>query len=171
MFKEIKIISKSADQTKDIAKRIARFLQNRGVVFKATIVGLRGELGGGKTTFIQGFISALGVKEKILSPTFVIMKNFELKNKCFRKVYHFDVYRINNEKEMDSLGFKDIVKDRFNLVLIEWSNLIEKIMPKDSILINFEFGDENTRIITIRFSSIDMFNKFKMLNLNVYGGK
>jgi tRNA threonylcarbamoyladenosine biosynthesis protein TsaE len=168
MINGIKIISKSANETKNIAKKIADLLRKEKFSSKATVIGLQGELGGGKTTFVQGLISSFGVKEKILSPTFVIMKNFEVKGKTqyFKKIYHFDVYRIGDEKEMDIIGFKEIINNPDNLVLVEWSNLIKKTMPKDSILINFEFKDENTRNIMISLPSTNVFNKFKMLSLN-----
>ncbi len=173
MLKRIKIISKSAAQTKDIARKIAQFLRSKNITPRAMVIGLKGELGGGKTTFIQGFAPVFGIKEKILSPTFVIMKNFDVNDKKgkFSKIYHFDVYRVNEEKEIKNIGFKEIIKDPKNLVLIEWANLIKKTMPKDSISINFEFKDENTRNITIDFPSIDMFNEFKMLKLEQYGRK
>jgi len=135
-------ISKSVEDTQNIAKELAK------AVFKkksAVVVGLQGELGGGKTTFLQSFAKGLGVKDKILSPTFVIFKKFKVKDKNF---YHFDCYRVDN-KDILELGFKDIVSDPKNIVAIEWANNVKKIMPKNSIWIDFKFIDDKTRKIVI----------------------
>lgn len=171
MQEKIKIISKSALQTQKIAKTIAEFLFNQSFIKKALIIGLKGELGGGKTTFIQGFAKELCIKEKILSPTFVIMKNFKIPTKGrFKKLYHFDVYRIGHDSEMNVLGFKDILSDSNNIVLIEWIDLIQNIIPKDSILFSFKFIDENTREILIEAPK-DILNQLKVLKLDSYAGK
>jgi tRNA threonylcarbamoyladenosine biosynthesis protein TsaE len=109
----------------------------------AVVLGLTGNLGGGKTTFLQGFAKGLGVKEKILSPTFVIMKRF-------KNFYHIDCYRLKNEKDILELGFKDIIKNPKNIVAIEWPEKIKKVLPKNTILIKFKFIDNNTREIIFK---------------------
>ena len=134
----IKYLTKSSAQTRkkgrDFAKKITR--QTRK---KAVVLGLKGNLGGGKTTFIQGFAKGLGIKEKILSPTFVIMRKFKAPSSISKVFYHIDCYRIQKPKELLSLGFKEIISNPKNIVVIEWSDRIKKIMPKNSIWINFDF--------------------------------
>lgn len=133
-------ISKGEEDTQNIARELAKTALKKK---SAVIIGLQGELGGGKTTFLQGFAKGLGVKDKILSPTFVIFKKFKIKDKNF---YHFDCYRVG-DKDILELGFKDIVSDPKNIVAIEWANNIKKIMPKNTIWIDFKFIDDKTRKI------------------------
>lgn len=131
----------------------------------ALVIGLIGELGGGKTTFLQGFAKGLGIKEKILSPTFVILKRFKItklktqnsKRKAtaqnsklneFENFYHIDCYRIKKPKELLDLGFKKIISDPKNIVAIEWAEKIKKILPKNTLKIKFEFIDKKTRKIS-----------------------
>lgn len=109
----------------------------------AVILCLQGNLGGGKTTFLQGFAKGIGVKEKILSPTFVIMKRFG-------NFYHIDCYRLKNEKDILELDFKRIIADPKNIVAIEWPEKIKKVLPKNTILLNFKFIDKNKREINFK---------------------
>ena len=115
----------------------------------ALVLGLEGELGSGKTTFLQGMTGALGVKEKVLSPTFVIMKKYGIPANPggFKNFYHFDCYRLEDSKEILALGFEEIIKEGKNLVAIEWAEKIKDILPKDAVWIKFEhLGEERRRI-------------------------
>ena len=143
-------------ETKEIAGFLARkFLKKESK--HALIIGLRGELGSGKTAFVQGFARALGIKRSLTSPTFLIIRSYKLKNSARRQVdknlellYHIDAYRIKKTNEMDALGFKEIVRDPKNIVLIEWADKIRKLLPKRTLIINFRHGQqENERIIKI----------------------
>jgi tRNA threonylcarbamoyladenosine biosynthesis protein TsaE len=87
-----KIITKSAEETQKLGKKIAGEMKSRKT---AVVLGLQGDLGSGKTTFLQGFARGLNIKEKILSPTFVIMKKFQAPTQNFKYLYHLDCYRIN----------------------------------------------------------------------------
>lgn len=145
-MKEIHL-TESAEQTQKIGKDIARKIIADGKKSKAVVVGLKGDLGGGKTTFTQGFAKGLGIKDKILSPTFVILKRFQIKSKQFKNFYHIDCYRLKDEKDLLELGFEEVISDPENIVLIEWPEKIKKILPKDTIIIEFDFIDENKRKI------------------------
>ncbi|MCX6760257.1 MAG: tRNA (adenosine(37)-N6)-threonylcarbamoyltransferase complex ATPase subunit type 1 TsaE [Candidatus Nealsonbacteria bacterium] len=145
-MKEIHL-TKSAEQTQEIGEDIARKIIVGRKKSRAVVIGLKGDLGGGKTTFAQGFAKGLGIKDKILSPTFVILKRFQIKSKQFKNFYHIDCYRLKNEKDLLELGFKEIISDPENIVLIEWPEKIKKIMPKDASMIEFDFIDENKRKI------------------------
>ncbi len=162
------MVTKSKFQTQKLAIRLAKKIltanrpeRKRG----ATIIALSGNLGSGKTTFTQGFMKALGVEHHITSPTFVIMRKYSLSilgsrtsssevrlpRIKFQFVYHLDLYRINKVKEILSLGFKKIISDPQNIVLIEWPEVVRKILPKNTIWVKFEHGKKKSeRIIKIR---------------------
>jgi len=108
-------------------------------------LGLKGNLGGGKTTFVQGFAKGLGIKEKILSPTFNIFKKY-------KNFYHIDCYRIKREKEAIDLGFQEIFSNPENIVAVEWPENIKKIMPERTIWLTFKVIGEDKRKITIKQS-------------------
>jgi tRNA threonylcarbamoyladenosine biosynthesis protein TsaE len=132
-------LSESLEETKEIAENIAKELK------KERIFALRGELGVGKTAFIQGFAKGLGISENIKSPTFVLMNKFCLKKK--RNFYHFDFYRIKNKKEVQSLSLEDIFSNKDNIICIEWPERIKSILPKDTVYIKIKILGENKRKI------------------------
>lgn len=120
----------------------------------AFILALRGDLGGGKTCFAAGLARGLGVKEKISSPTFVILKKYDLaKNKKRRggyaRFFHIDSYRLRSAKEMAALGFADLAAGPANIILIEWAGIIKDILPRGAVWMDFEFLDERSRRIAV----------------------
>lgn len=106
----------------------------------AAVVALVGDLGAGKTTFVQGFARALGVKENVLSPTFVLMKIYPLVMRRFRHLVHIDCYRTASPDELVHLGFRELVKDRGAIVLIEWADRIRSILPRNVFWVAFRHG-------------------------------
>ncbi len=94
---------------------------------QAFIVGLYGDLGAGKTHFVKAVAKELGVKTKVNSPTFVIMKRYKLKNK---NLIHIDAYRLKNEKEILNLGWKEMIGNPENIIFLEWPENIKKALPK-----------------------------------------
>jgi len=114
---------------------------------KATILAFYGDLGTGKTTITQAICKILGVKEKIISPTFVIMKKYKINNGRFKNLIHIDAYRIEKSSELVRLGWEEIISDQNNLVIIEWPEKIQEIIPKDAITINLSHINESTRSI------------------------
>ncbi len=149
------ILTTRPSQTKKLgesfAKEILRVYSKRAGLKRETIlIGLVGDLGGGKTTFLQGFAKGLEIKEKILSPTFVLMKRFKIQDLRFKDFYHIDCYRIKKPKEILDLGFKEIIKNQQNVVVVEWADRVKRIMPKNTIWIKFEFVDEKTRRIVLK---------------------
>ena len=151
IIKKEKYLSINPFQTKKqgeiLAKKILKFLPKK----KAIIIGLEGDLGGGKTTFLQGFAKKLGIKEKILSPTFVIMKKIKIQHPTSNIQYliHIDCYRIKKPQEILDLGFKKIISNPQNIVVIEWADRIKKNIPSKSIWIKFNFINKKTREIVI----------------------
>jgi len=147
--------SRSPAQTRKIGEILAGEILKTPFSKKAFILGLEGDLGGGKTTFLQGVAKGLGIKQKILSPTFIIMRKFPISNSLtvptqqFLNFYHFDCYRIEKLKEILDLDFKKSISEPQNIVAIEWAEKIKKIIPKKTIWIRFEFINQKTRKITI----------------------
>jgi tRNA threonylcarbamoyladenosine biosynthesis protein TsaE len=114
----------------------------------ATVVALNGELGAGKTNLTQEVSRLLGVKEKIISPTFVIMKNYKInKNNKFKNLIHIDAYRIDNPDEFSHFKWQDFFLNKENLILIEWPEKVAKIIPQNSIKVFLSHIDEETRKI------------------------
>ena len=144
----MKILSNSATQTEKIGEMLATEILKKKRS-RALVIALRGDLGGGKTTFLKGLAKGLGVKEKVLSPTFVILKEYSIgnnDNKNFEKLYHFDCYRVE-KKDIISLGFNDMDSNSSNIIAVEWSEKIEDIIPRSSLIIDFKFIDEKSREI------------------------
>lgn len=144
-------ISNNTSQTKRIGESLAKKIFNKKKTKKAIVLALEGELGGGKTTFLQGFAKGLGIRQRILSPTFVILKKFEVPNQNFKFFYHIDCYRIKKEREILNLGFKKIISDPKNIIAVEWAGRIKNILPKESILIDFSFNNKDKRKIIIQW--------------------
>jgi len=157
-MKENTFITSSTEETKEVAEKIAREFLNKMTGKRAAVLSLRGDLGAGKTTFVQGFAKGLGIKEKILSPTFVILKKFkiaEIKNqkskiKNFESFYHIDCYRLKGRKDLEILGFKKILLDPKNIIAIEWPERIKGLLPKDVISIKFRHLKEDKRSLLIK---------------------
>lgn len=111
----------------------------------AAIFALIGDLGAGKTTFIQGFLNGLNIRQRAVSPTFVLMRRFG-------NVYHLDAYRIKKTSEFEKLGIEDIFKNPENIVFIEWADRIRQLIPRDAVWIKFNYGErESERLIEIKF--------------------
>jgi len=140
----------SFEETQVLGEGLSQKIIKNGLQKKAVILGLSGNLGGGKTTFLQGFARGLGINEKILSPTFVILKHFKITNSEFTDFYHIDCYRINKAEEILELGWKEIISNPKSIVAVEWPEKIKKFLPKDTIFIDFKFIDENQREIILK---------------------
>lgn len=114
----------------------------------ATVVGLYGDLGSGKTTFTQAVARILGMQETVTSPTFVIEKIYPLEGHAFSKhLIHIDAYRLEKSEELVRLGWNEIIADQDNLILIEWPEKVADIMPTKHIKLKFTFINETTREI------------------------
>ncbi len=144
----MEFLSKNVEQTAKIAVDFAEQLNRRAPSATAVVVGLYGELGSGKTTFMKYLAESFGIKETIQSPTFVIEKIYELENKFFQHLIHIDAYRIEKEEEMINLGWQEIISDPKNLICIEWADRIVGIIPSH-IMVKFEHVGENERKINI----------------------
>ena len=130
----------TAKQTQRVGFLLAEELAKQNKASGAVVIALQGNLGSGKTTFIQGFGQGMGVEENILSPTFVILKQYrtEKKESNMQNLYHIDCYRIEGPKDIHVLGWDDIIKEPQNVVLVEWAERIKEILPQDIVWITFE---------------------------------
>ncbi len=135
---------------------------------KNVILCLTGELGSGKTTFTQGLLKGLKIKGPYTSPTFLVMKHYkkkipisnfqfpiskQIQNSKFKilNIYHIDAYRVT-AKDILNLGWKEIIANKNNIIIIEWADRIKKIIPARAVWIKFKWVDEKKRKITFMSS-------------------
>ncbi|MCH7828787.1 tRNA (adenosine(37)-N6)-threonylcarbamoyltransferase complex ATPase subunit type 1 TsaE [Patescibacteria group bacterium] len=141
--------SVSVQQTKKRAAELGRRILQGPLGNHALVIALRGNLGSGKTTFVQGLAREFGIKEKVLSPTFLIIKRFHVSRSRFREFYHIDCYRLKSAKELLGLEWKEIIQNPNNIVAVEWADHVKSIIPKHALWISFSHGGREKR--TIRF--------------------
>ncbi len=128
-------ISHNIEETKELAKKIANQLCAGKVVL------LYGTLGAGKTTFTKALIKELGFDGVVTSPTFSIYNVYQAK----MPVYHFDMYRIEDEGEATEIGIDEIFEDKNAISIVEWPEKVEQMLPEDAMKIKIYIIDENTR--------------------------
>lgn len=134
----MRIVTHSPQETIDTAKKIG------GLLKKGDIIAYKGNLGAGKTTFTRGLAIGLGLGDNVTSPTFALVNEY-----CGDKLnlYHFDMYRIGTEGDLESSGFYDYDFDN-NIAVIEWSENIAEFLPKNTIYITINaVGDTDREII------------------------
>lgn len=142
-------ISKNLEDTQKFA---SDFIQNlTPKTNSATVVGLYGNLGAGKTTLTQSIARVLGISETVTSPTFVIEKIYELMDKKFTHLIHIDAYRLEKSEELLRLGWQDIISDPNNLILIEWPEKVLEIMPEHIKISLKTLENETSREIEVVF--------------------
>lgn len=111
---------------------------------RGTVIGLEGSLGAGKSVFIRGVLSGLGVKEAVPSPTFTLVNEYS----ALYKIYHFDLYRLNDPYELYEIGFEDYIYSD-GISLIEWYNKAGDILPENIVKIKIRLINDNEREILI----------------------
>jgi tRNA threonylcarbamoyladenosine biosynthesis protein TsaE len=142
-------LSKSVEETVGVAGNFLEKISSQKN-HKATVVGLFGDLGSGKTTFTQALGKHLGVVDVMTSPTFVIEKRYDLDGIYgFKKLIHIDAYRLDSSAEILNLNFQEDLNNPDNLILIEWPERVESALPGDTIKINFKFISEFEREIDV----------------------
>ncbi len=113
---------------------------------KSNVIELIGDVGAGKTTFVRGLAEKLGVKEPITSPSFTISKSYAGKGN--RTLVHYDFYRLNDPGIM-SEDLAENIKNKNNIVIIEWSDSVKDILPKNHTIINIKYNDDDSREVEI----------------------
>ena len=142
---ETTIITNSFEETRKLGFDFAKKVED------VSVLALYGDLGSGKTTFIQGLAKGLGINKKIISPTFIIMRSYEVPV-IFKKshFYHVDLYRVSSEDNVRELGLVELINDPDNLLAIEWPEKILKLLPERRLDLHFRYIDEHKRKIIIR---------------------
>ena len=139
-------ISNDIRETFNLAKNFTQKLKGNETV------ALIGKLGSGKTAFTQGMARALKIKQNVSSPTFNILKIYNIPRSVFLssgfKLCHIDAYRLKKGKDLLSLGIKDYFLSPKTITVIEWAENIKDILPSDTIFIKFTSKNKNQRIIT-----------------------
>jgi tRNA threonylcarbamoyladenosine biosynthesis protein TsaE len=138
------IISNSADETIQIAERIAPILKTRDVII------LVGDLGSGKTKFVEGILKYFGLEDEISSPTFTIVNEYNAKN---QNIYHFDVYRLEDTDEFYAIGGEEYFDK--GICLIEWGEQIKDALPINYKKITFSRDLEHENMRVLNFEGFD----------------
>ena len=140
----MKFITKNEKETTALAKKIAAGLKG------GEVLALVGQLGAGKTTFTQGLAKALGVKSKVASPTFVVLKIYKTKHQAIKRLVHIDAYRLGSESALSAIGWDDF-HDPGSVVVIEWADKAVKLLPRQTIWLKFVLGRTGgRRTITVK---------------------
>ncbi len=138
-------ISKSLEDTNQIAFDFSKNLKGGEIVF------LEGDLGSGKTTFVQAVAKSLGYEGKVTSPTFSIMNIYPIKNNQIKNIFHFDLYRIEDDSELDQLDLEHYLNNPESVTFIEWPKKeLEQFSKSKYHEIKFEQIDSNTRKLNIK---------------------
>ncbi len=149
------LITESAKETQEFGERFADKVKSGGVVC------LYGDLGAGKTTFVQGVAKGLGVKARIVSPTFILVRRYDLRSQISNHkstlqklkpnyLWHVDLYRLANVEEARGVGIEEVISDPNNIVFIEWPEKVEEILPRKHWAVRMRTVSENEREIEIR---------------------
>ena len=140
-------MSKSAEETKDFGTEIAKKLDTGGI--KRAVIAMRGEMGVGKTAFTSGFAAHFGISG-VKSPTYAVMNQYGRGAKT--KIYHFDMYRIESDDDLFSVGYDDYLR-RDGYIIAEWSENVEDSIPDDAIYVTISRteNDASERCIEILF--------------------
>jgi len=131
-------LTKSADETIELGKKIGAFLLPNDVI------ALIGPLGAGKTTFIQGIAEGIGVKDYVTSPTFIIINEYQ----GHLPFYHVDLYRLDEVKDIEDLGIEEYF-NRGGVCVIEWAEKLKDLLPANAERIKIEVVSENERKICV----------------------
>lgn len=137
----MEISTHSPDETKKLAIGIAKKIK------KGDVIALYGDLGSGKTTFTRFLVKALGLESRVQSPTFVVVRKY-VGDKL--TLNHIDLYRLLSQEEAKDIGIEEILLDSETVTVIEWPEIIENLLPKKTIRINFKYIGENERNITLQ---------------------
>ena len=134
-------ITNNIEETNQIAKDLAAKLRG------GEVIALSGNLGVGKTVFVKAVAAAMGIKEEVTSPTFVLMKVYDIKHKGIRQFVHADCYRLDGVEDLKDIGLSDFLEDDI-VVVIEWADKISNL-PSTVINVKFDYINDAKRRIVI----------------------
>src|SRR2546426_5432960 len=130
----LQLATASPEETRELGESVA------GVLRPGDVVSLTGDLGAGKTTFVQGAARGLGATDAVLSPTFMLVREYGGRF----PIYHLDVYRLERVQDVMDLGFEELV-DRQGVVFIEWGDAIEALLPSEHIQVELTIPEDEQR--------------------------
>jgi tRNA threonylcarbamoyladenosine biosynthesis protein TsaE len=139
-------------ELKGVAQKVVALLLQKRISGKASVLALNGDLGAGKTAFTKVLAQTFGINEDVISPTFVIMKRYEIEqmDSLFNELVHIDAYRIDDIDEMRPIHFEEILQEEETLISIEWAERIISLLPPYTVCMNIQSGEtESSRIITL----------------------
>jgi len=144
--------AKNLEELKVLAGQVLEALVKMPVKNTATVVGLSGDLGAGKTAFTKCVAEVLGITDVVTSPTFILEKIYTIPEgsivgERFSKLIHIDAYRLEEGGEMAALGWQALLIDSHNLIFLDWPEQVKSALPDDMIKISFEFVSEEVRRI------------------------
>lgn len=135
---------KNAAAMKKLGAQMAQHIQAGSRGSNAQVIALVGDLGAGKTTLTQGFLEELGVTRRIISPTFLLMRPYQIEDSQYSFVFHIDCYRLEKAEELLRLGFEKILANPEYIVLIEWPQIMKKFLPKNTTWVTIEHPKKGT---------------------------
>ncbi len=143
-----KYITSTAEETRRLGREFGETL------LPGTLVCFRGDLGAGKTTFIQGVLAGCGAEPPFVSPTFVLMKEYHFAQPTrsgIRRIYHADAYRMETAEDFEKIGFMEWCADTEGIVLLEWPERIESLLLDQRIEVSLRLidGEDSAREIHI----------------------
>ena len=144
----MEIITNSEQETLDLADKYAQALK------PGDILGLTGQLGAGKTVFAKGLAKGLGIKQNVSSPTFNLMRLYEVRtpraDPGIKRFCHIDAYRVQSEFEIIDIGAEDFIGQKDTVTLVEWADNVGEILPGRTKMVNIEVIDPTQRRITFK---------------------
>lgn len=140
---------KNLQNIKDLGREAAQLVSSLAPEEgQATLVTLSGELGAGKTAFVQAMAAALGVTDHVTSPTFVLAKRYELTGMPFARLIHIDGYRLKGGEDLRSISLNELMLDSGNLIALEWPEIVADGLPAADVAIRLEVLSDGSRALT-----------------------
>ena len=154
MGRVLRVTTMSAEETRILGAALS------GSLLPGDVVSLTGELGAGKTAFVQGVATALGAEGRITSPSFTLVHEYEARY----RILHVDVYRLDSFQEVLDLGFEEVI-DPGAIVLLEWGNAVEPLLPRNHLTVDFRRSPDpeatEERMVTFRPQGLEWVRKLQ----------
>jgi tRNA threonylcarbamoyladenosine biosynthesis protein TsaE len=148
------VITNSFDETKKLGQEFVKKILHAHDANSALVIALYGDLGAGKTTFVQGVAQGLDIQQRIISPTFIIVRKYDVSIKYqvsgIKYFYHIDLYRTESEKDLEGVGIKEILSDSEAVVFIEWAEKLGSLLPQKRWEVRLEHLEGDRRKISLK---------------------
>lgn len=141
----MKFLSHNPKETVNFGKKIA------GEMKGGEALCLYGNLGSGKTTFVRGLINYFLPSLRILSPTFIIVRQYHIRDGIIKNILHVDLYRLTTERQIEDIGITEYLNQPDTIVAVEWAQKLKNLLPAKRIDIRFQIKTSSERIITVKY--------------------